>query len=151
MLGGGGGVWLSGDGGTGRERTGGGGGPEDFANPAGEANGDDGVGGPGWSGEGGVPLGAVTGGAGVMLGRVVLWSGAGPSGRGTANEGRGVTAGPAGARVPGGGPPCSGLSLISPLPIAKIDAEKKPGILRETSRALTWHGAFRPAARRETR
>jgi len=73
----------------------------------------------------------------VMLGSVVRWSGAGPSGRGTVNEGRGVTAGPVGAWVPGGGPPCSGLSLISPLPIAKIDAEKKPGILGETSRALT--------------
>jgi hypothetical protein len=135
MLGGNGGAWPSGD--TGRGRTGGGGGPEDLAYPDGEVNGDEGVDGAERTGEGGRPLGAVTGGAGVMLGSVVLWSGAGPSGRGTLNEGRGVTAGPAGAGVPGGGSPCSGLSLISPLPIAKIDAEKKPGIPGETSRALS--------------
>ncbi len=135
MLGGSGGAWPSGDGGTGRERTGGGGGPDDLANPAGAVNGEEGVGGAERSGDGGRPLGIVTGGAGVTLGSVVLWSGAGPSGRGTVNEGRGVTAGPAGAWVPGGGAPCSGLSLISPLPIAKIDAEKKPGIPGETSRA----------------
>lgn len=151
MLGGGGGECVSGEGGSGRERTGGGGGPDDLARPTGETSGDDGVGGAERTGDGGRPLGAVGGGAGVMLGSVVRWSGAGPPGRGTVNDGRGVTAGPAGAWVPGGGSPCSGLSLISPLPIAKIAAEKKPGIPGETRLAPAQTGFFRPAARRETR
>ncbi|HTQ06449.1 MAG TPA: hypothetical protein VMI54_21465 [Polyangiaceae bacterium] len=125
--------------GAGRERTGGGGGPEGFPKAAGEANGDEGVGGAERTGAGGGPLGAVSGGAGVMLGSVVRGRGAAPSGRGAENDGRGAAAGAAGW-VPGGGSPGSGLSLISPLPIAKIDAEKKPGITRETSRTITWSG-----------
>ena len=140
MLGGGGGVRMAcgadsveagkrpvtGDsaGAAGRERIGGGGGPD------GRAKG-------GAAGSGAL----AGGGVGVIPGKVLRGAcgAAVEAGRGGANDGRGATATPeafgaSGASGASGGALRGGSSsLISPLPIAKIDAEKKPGILRETS------------------
>jgi hypothetical protein len=119
---------------AGRERIGGGGGPEGFAKAAGDDIGEDGVGGAGRDGAGGEALCERAGGDGVMPGSVMRGAcgSADEAGRGGANEGRGGTAEPALAWDSGSSSLECGFSLISPLRIAKIDAEKKPGILRET-------------------
>jgi len=109
---------------AGRARTGGGGGPDGRT-------------------AGGAPVnGALAGGGvGVIPGKVLRGACGSPveAGRGGANDGRGGTATPeafGGSGASGGASLGGSLSLISPLPIAKIDAEKKPGILRETWLAI---------------
>ena len=89
---------------AGRERTGGGGGPEGFASPPG----DEGAGATERDGAGGGPPGAVAGGAGVSPPGVMPGSvsrgtcGAGDAaGRGGENDGRGGTAEVPAAGVPG--------------------------------------------------
>ncbi len=109
---------------VGRERTGGGGGPDGRATGMAAASG-----------------ALAGGGVGVIPGKVLRGAcgSAVDAGRGGANDGRGGTATPeafGGSGASGGASLGGSLSLISPLPIPKIDAEKKPGILRETWRAV---------------